>query len=156
MRSMCLHDQRDSGIAAVRSSQTPDSPVPPSPLSPRRLVHSFPWDPTGQAHLALALQRRSHWLPSLRTTIAQHCMFAPNVTDWGCRALSTAPEAVASRRGVSCRSLACLHGTRPVASRHQLHHESQVTVSLQASASLPVLQCFTHTPPAHLWPHPTP
>jgi hypothetical protein len=88
--------------AAARAHR-PAHPAPAPPCRPcRRLLHAFPWDPTGAAHLALALQRRSGWLPSLRATVAPSCGVGPHVTDWGCRPLPAAPEAVAARRQVGC------------------------------------------------------
>ncbi|GBF94747.1 hypothetical protein Rsub_07630 [Raphidocelis subcapitata] len=67
----------------------------------QRLVHSFPWNKTGQAHAAMALRRREAYLPSGAATLRLQCGWAgPSTTDLACSraALDAARHPAARKR----------------------------------------------------------
>eukprot|EP00879_Flechtneria_rotunda_P010701 GHRR01011183.1.p1 GENE.GHRR01011183.1~~GHRR01011183.1.p1 ORF type:complete len:1628 (+),score=649.14 GHRR01011183.1:120-5003(+) len=51
----------------------------------RKLAHAFPWNPTGQVHLALALRRREAYVVSRAATVRLQCNWqGPDVMDLSC------------------------------------------------------------------------
>ncbi|KIY92082.1 hypothetical protein MNEG_15881 [Monoraphidium neglectum] len=65
----------------------------------QRMVHAFPWNKTGQAHLALALRRREAYLPSGAATLRLQCSWGgPHLTDWSCSDAALSARRSAARR----------------------------------------------------------
>ncbi|KAI8473996.1 MAG: hypothetical protein J3K34DRAFT_518511 [Monoraphidium minutum] len=65
----------------------------------QRLVHAFPWNKLGQAHLALALRRREAYLPSGAATLRLQCAWGgPHTTDWSCTEAELAARRSPARR----------------------------------------------------------